>query len=91
MQGLTLDQIVVDMKGKAFNAGQAYVAFSREMSQYGLLILNFKVSSSVVSEMEKLVTYNVLPPQPVPNVVFYRQQQCGAAVASPVHSTWCWM
>lgn len=26
VQGLTLDQIVVDMKGQAFNAGQAYVA-----------------------------------------------------------------
>ena len=64
----------MDMKGKAFNAGQAYVAFTRVKSQHGLFILNFnpdsiKVSSSVVSEMERLVTYNVLPPQPVPNVV----------------------
>ena len=74
VQGLTLDQIVVDMKGNAFNAGQAYVAFSRVKSQHGLFIMNFnpdsiKVSSSVVSEKERLVTYNVLPPQPVPNVV----------------------
>ena len=71
VQGLTLDQIVVDMKGKAFNVGQPYVAFSRVKSQHGLFILNFnpKVSSSVVSEMERLVTYNVLPLQPVPNVV----------------------
>ena len=29
VQGLTLDEIVVDMKGGQFNAGQAYVAFSR--------------------------------------------------------------
>ena len=30
VQGLTLDEIVVDMEGgKKFNAGQAYVAFSR--------------------------------------------------------------
>ena len=29
VQGLTLDEIVVDMKGGRFNAGQAYVAFSR--------------------------------------------------------------
>ena len=64
----------MDMKGKAFIAGQAYYAFSRVKSQHGLFNLNFnpdsiKVSSSVVSEMERLVTHNVLPPQPVPNVV----------------------
>ena len=29
VQGLTLDQIVVEMKGGRFGAGQAYVAFSR--------------------------------------------------------------
>ena len=29
VQGLTMDQIVVDMKNVAFDAGQAYVAFSR--------------------------------------------------------------
>ena len=29
VQGLTLDEIVVEMKGSCFNPGQAYVAFSR--------------------------------------------------------------
>ena len=29
VQGLTIDEIVVDTKGGRFNAGQAYVAFSR--------------------------------------------------------------
>jgi ATP-dependent exoDNAse (exonuclease V) alpha subunit len=29
VQGLTLDEIVVDMKGGRFNPGQAYVAVSR--------------------------------------------------------------
>ena len=29
VQGLTLDEIVVDMKGSRFNPGQAYVALSR--------------------------------------------------------------
>ena len=29
VQGLTLDEIVVDMKGGRFSPGQAYVAFSR--------------------------------------------------------------
>ena len=64
----------MDMKGKAFNAGQAYVAFSRVKSLQGLFIKNFnphsiKVSSSVVSEMERLASENVLPPQPITNVV----------------------
>ena len=35
VQGLTLHQIVVDMKGRSFSAGQAYVAFSRVKSIEG--------------------------------------------------------
>ena len=62
------------MKGQAFNAGQAYVAFSRVKSLQGLFIKNFnlssiKVSESVLSEMERLTSDKLLPPQPVPAVV----------------------
>ena len=39
MQGLTLDEIVVDMKGGRFSPGQAYVAFSRVKMLAGLHIL----------------------------------------------------
>ena len=58
VQGLTLDQIVVDMKGGRFGAGQAYVAFSRVKSLNSLFIKNFeakyiKTSSKVDSEMER--------------------------------------
>lgn len=57
VQGLTLEQIVVDMKDNVFNAGQAYVAFTRVKSVEGLFIKNFntasiKVSTPVVAEME---------------------------------------
>ena len=74
VQGLTLDQIVVDMRGQTFNAGQAYVAFSRVKTLQGLFIKNFnpasiKVSAAVVSEMERLTSDRPLPPQPVPQVV----------------------
>ena len=36
VQGLTLDEIVVDMKGGCFSPGQSYVAFSRvkELADY---------------------------------------------------------
>lgn len=73
VQGLTLNQIVVDMKGHAFNAGQAYVAFSRVKSLQGLFIKNFnptsiKVSAPVVDEMKRLAN-NCLPPMPIPQIV----------------------
>jgi len=73
VQGLTLDSIVVDMKGKMFNPGQAYVAFSRVKSLEGLFIKNFnptsiRVSSDVVSEMERLST-KIIPTELPPKVV----------------------
>jgi len=42
VQGLTLDQIVVNMKGGRFGAGQVYVAFSRVKSLNSLYIKNFE-------------------------------------------------
>ena len=38
VQGLTLDEIVVDMKGGQYSLGQAYVAFSRVKKLEGLHI-----------------------------------------------------
>ena len=59
VQGLTLDEIIVDMKGGRFSPGQAYVAFSRVKKLHGLHILNFnskaiKGSSDMLSEMTRL-------------------------------------
>ena len=55
VQGLTMDQ-VIDMKKVKFDAGQAYVAFSRVkiFKAYSLKILNMRisVSDSTVSEMK---------------------------------------
>ena len=45
VQGLTLDEIVVDMKGSRFNPGQVYVAFSRVKTLQRLYILNFNASA----------------------------------------------
>ena len=70
-QGLTLEKVVVDMKGaKRFNNGQAYVAFSRVKSIHGLFILNFdesgiKTHSAVREAMKKLQTRHLpIPPPP---------------------------
>ena len=70
-QGLTLEKVVVDMKGaKRFNNGQAYVAFSRVKSIHGLHILNFdesgiKTHSAVRDAMKKLHTRHLpIPPPP---------------------------
>ena len=70
VQGLTMEQIVIDMKNTKFDAGQAYVAFSRVKNLEGLFIKNFKptnikASSSIVSEMERSSTQS-LPTEPVP-------------------------
>ena len=61
------------MKNVAFDAEQAYVAFSRVKTLQGLFIKNFKrtnikVSSSIVNEMERLST-QYLPSEPVPKVL----------------------
>ena len=69
VQGLTFDQIVVDMKGSRFNCGQAYVAFSRVKKLEGLHIVNFnekaiKASQDVKNEMQRL-NDNLLSPLPV--------------------------
>ena len=66
VQGLTLDEIVVDMRGSRFNPGQAYVAFSRVKKLEGLHIVNFndkaiKASEDVKSEMQRL-NENLLDP-----------------------------
>ena len=68
VQGLTLDEIVVDMKGGRFSPGQAYVAFSRVKMLQGLHILNFNVSAikksnEVQNEMVRLQT-KLLPTAP---------------------------
>ncbi len=80
VQGLTLDQIVVDMTGGRFGAGQAYVAFSRVKSLNSLFIKNFrdrciKTSSKVDNEMERL-TSNPLPQPPQPNILTASAESC---------------
>ena len=65
VQGLTLDEIVVDMKG---SPGQVYVALSRVKKLEGLHIMNFnakaiKASQDVENEMERLKK-NLLNPLP---------------------------
>uniref|UniRef100_A0A1X7VFM5 ATP-dependent DNA helicase n=1 Tax=Amphimedon queenslandica TaxID=400682 RepID=A0A1X7VFM5_AMPQE len=43
VQGLTLDEIVVDMKGGQFKAGQACVAFSRVNFLQGPLMPKYQI------------------------------------------------
>ena len=73
-QGLTLQNIVVDMKGK-FNRGQAYVALSRVKSLQGLYITNFnksaiKTDSAVTNVMDDLRTKQ-LPVICNPDIINY--------------------
>ena len=73
VQGLTLDEIVVDMKGGHFSPGQAYVAFIRVKIHEGLHILNFnpkaiKKSIDIENEMVRLNS-NLL--QPIPQVLYH--------------------
>ena len=68
VQGLTLNEIVVDMKGGRFSPGQAYVAFSRVKTLAGLHILHFnpkaiRKSIDVEHEMVRLNS-NLLQPLP---------------------------
>ena len=51
VQGLTLDAIVVNMKGNRFNAGQIYVALSRVKSLSGLYIVNFNAKAIRKSDL----------------------------------------
>ena len=70
VQGLTLDEIVVNMKGKRFSPGQIYVALSRVKCLTGLHIVNFdssaiRKSSLVDDEMCRLRSKLVQPVQPL--------------------------
>ena len=68
VQGLTLDEIVVDMKGGRFSPGQAYVAFSHVKTLEGLHILNLNVKAikkSIDAENEMFrLRSNLLQPPP---------------------------
>ena len=53
MQGLTLDEIIVDMKGGRFSPGPAYVAFGRVKKIDGLYVLNFNPNAIKASHEVK--------------------------------------
>ena len=53
VQGLTMDDIVVDMKGGHFGPGLAYVAFSRVKSLNGLHLINFNPGAITCSQKLK--------------------------------------
>ena len=74
VQGLTLDEIVFDMKGGHFSPGQAYVACSRVKNLQGLYINNFKLtaitkSMKVESEVESLAE-KLIEPVPKPPCLY---------------------
>ena len=48
VQGLTIDQIVLDMVDKAFDAGQVYVAFRRVRTAYSSRASSLLTSKSTV-------------------------------------------
>ena len=82
--------IVVDMVDKVFDAGQAYVAFSRVKTLEGLFIKNFKpanirVNADIVSEMKRLST-QCLPTNPVPKVFTLPRHNWIKIVHLNVHS-----
>ena len=65
VQGLTLDEKVIDMKGGHFSPGQAYVAFSRVKTLKGLHILNFNPKAIKKSiDVENEMVRNLLQPIP---------------------------
>lgn len=66
VQGLTLNELVVDMKGGRFSPGQAYVAFSRAKTLDKLHLINFQPCSitksmKVQEEMTRLRNTSPLP------------------------------
>ena len=63
VQGLTLDEIVVDMKG-SYGPGQAYVGFSRVKKLSGLYVQNFsvkkiRVNTDVLTYMDTMENLEV--------------------------------
>ena len=62
VQGLTMNQIVVDMVNKVFDVGQAYVAFSSVKMLEGLFMKNFKPANIRVNA-DVVKTLPADPPQ----------------------------
>ena len=66
MQGLTLNQIVINLKGGRFTPGKTYVALSSVKSINQLYLLNFHPSSikksvKVEEEMTRLRNHSTMP------------------------------